>query len=255
MSTQLFDLTGKRALITGSARGLGLAMAKGLGEAGASVIINDIVQERIDSAVDELKNLGIDTHGSLFDVSDSTRTEEAIAIIEKNIGPIDILINNAGIIPRGLILDLNISDWEATLKVNLTGVFCVSRIVAKYMIERKSGKIINMNSMMSELGRPNVAAYATSKGGLKMLTKNMTAEWGQFNIQVNGIGPGYFDTELTKSLQADKKFDSYLRQRTPAGRWGQLADLIGPAIFLSSEASDFVNGHILYVDGGILAVL
>lgn len=254
MSIQLFDLTGKRTLVTGSAKGLGNAMATGLGVAGSTIILNDIREDRLEKAVDKMNSAGIKTHGALFDVTDKEQVEAAIEDIEKNIGPIDILINNAGIIPRGLILDLSDEDWDATLKVNLTGVFYVSRAVARNMVARRSGKIINMNSMMSELGRPNVAAYAASKGGLKMLTKNMAAEWGQFNIQVNGIGPGYFATELTLPLQQNEEFNSYLMKRTPAERWGLPNDLVGPAIFLASDASNFVNGHILYVDGGILAM-
>ena len=253
MSKQMFDLSGKVALITGAGKGLGFSMAKGLGDVGATVIINDLFQGRIDDAVEKLKEAGVNAYGSLFDVTDVAAIEKQVAQIEGIIGPIDILVNNAGIIPRGLMVDLDDKDWEATLKVNLTGVFRITRCVARYMIKRKSGKIINMNSMMSELGRPNVSAYAASKGGLKMLTKNMTAEWGQYNIQANGIGPGYFDTELTKPLQENEEFHNYLMKRTPAKRWGKPEDLVGPAIFLASDASNFVNGHILYVDGGILA--
>jgi gluconate 5-dehydrogenase len=255
MSLKLFDLTGKRALITGGTQGLGFDIAKGLGEAGATIILNARNPEKLNAGVEKMKSFGIDTYGSLFDVSSSESIEAAIEKIENEIGAIDILVNNAGIIKRTPLEEMTDEDFEAVINTNLIGVFKVSKAVAKRMIARKKGKIINMNSMMSELGRPNVGAYAASKGGLKMLTKNMAAEWAKHNIQVNGIGPGYFITELTKPLVNDEKFNSFICNRTPANRWGLPEELAGAAIYLASDASNFVNGHILYVDGGILAVL
>ncbi|MGQ7944347.1 gluconate 5-dehydrogenase [Flavobacterium sp. WC2509] len=257
MSINLFDLTGKTALVTGGVHGLGMAMAKGLGHAGAKIVINDrSSQVALDNAVAEYKSVGIDAYGYIFDVTDETAVITNINKIEAEVGPIDILINNAGIIKRTPIIEMEVEDFAEVIKVDLISPFIVSKNVAKGMIQRGGGKIINICSMMSELGRDSVSAYASAKGGLKMLTKNMATEWAKFNIQTNGIGPGYFATKQTAPIRVDgHPFNDFIIKRTPAARWGEPEDLQGAAIFLSSKASDFVNGHILYVDGGILATI
>lgn len=256
MSVSLFDLTGKRALVTGATHGLGMAMATGLANAGAEIIINDISKEKLDNAITEYAANGIKVHGYVFDVTDEPAVIKFVDQIEKEIGPIDILVNNAGIIKRTPVVDMEVADWELVLKIDLTGPFVMSKQVGKRMITRNAGKIINMCSMMSELGRETVSAYAAAKGGLKMLTKNLATEWAKYNIQVNGIGPGYFATSQTAPIRVNgHPFNDFIIRRTPAERWGQPEDLQGAVIFLSSKASDFVNGHILYVDGGILASL
>jgi len=256
MSLSLFDLTGKRALVTGATHGLGMSMAAGLANAGAQLIINDISQEKLDQAIEEYKKMGIDAKGYLFDVTDEAAVIANVTQIEEEVGPIDILINNAGIIKRIPVVDMEVADWEQVLKIDLTGPFIMAKHIGRHMIERRAGKIINMCSMMSEVGRNTVSAYAAAKGGLKMLTKNLATEWAPFNIQVNGIGPGYFATSQTAPIRVDgHPFNDFIISRTPAARWGETDDLQGAAIFLSSKASDFVNGHILYVDGGILASL
>jgi gluconate 5-dehydrogenase len=256
MSLSLFDLTGKRALITGATHGLGMSIATGLANAGADIIINGSSANKMEEAIKEYSDKGIKVKGFVFDVTDESAAKSNIDKIEKEIGPIDILVNNAGIIKRIPVVDMELSDWEQVLKVDLTGPFIMSKYVGKYMIQRGSGKIINMCSMMSELGRETVTAYAAAKGGLKMLTRNLATEWGKFNIQVNGIGPGYFATSQTAPIRvAGHPFNEFIISRTPAARWGSPDDLQGAAIFLASKASDFVNGHILYVDGGILASL
>ena len=257
MSTSLFDLTGKVALITGATHGLGMAMAKGIGQAGAMVIINgNSSQEKIDNAVAAFKAEGIQAFGYRFDVTDEEEVQNAIKRIENEVSPIDILVNNAGIIKRTPMVDMEVADFEQVVKVDLVSPFIVSKAVVKGMIQRKSGKIINICSMMSELGRNTVGAYAAAKGGLKMLTQNMCVEWAPHNIQVNGIGPGYFATEQTKPIRVDgHPFNEFIVNRTPAGVWGDPNDLQGAAVFLSAKASDFVNGQILYVDGGILATI
>lgn len=257
MSINLFDLTGKTALITGGTHGLGQAMAIGLGNAGATLVINGASsQEKLDAAVATYQSLGIKAHGYLFDVTNEAQVIEKIAAIEKEVGVIDILVNNAGIIKRIPLEDMEVADFEEVIKVDLVSPFIMSKHVVKGMIARKEGKIINICSMMSELGRSTVGAYAAAKGGLKMLTKNMATEWAKHNIQVNGIGPGYFATTQTAPIRVDgHPFNDFILGRTPAARWGDPEDLQGAAIFLSSKASDFVNGHILYVDGGILATI
>lgn len=257
MSINLFDLTGKTALVTGGVHGLGMAMAKGLGHAGAKIVVNDRTsKETVDQAVAEYKSVGIDAYGYIFDVTDEAAVIENIQKIEAEVGPIDILINNAGIIKRIPIIDMEVADFAAVVNVDLISPFIVSKNVAKGMIQRGGGKIINICSMMSELGRDSVSAYAAAKGGLKMLTKNMATEWAKFNIQTNGIGPGYFATSQTAPIRVDgHPFNEFIISRTPAARWGDPDDLQGAAIFLASKASDFVNGHILYVDGGILATI
>ncbi|WP_207535822.1 gluconate 5-dehydrogenase [Desertivirga arenae] len=256
MSVSLFDLTGKRALITGATHGLGMSMATGLAKAGAQIIINDISQEKLDNAIAEYKSNGIDALGYQFDVTDENAAIDAVSKIEREVGPIDILVNNAGIIKRIPVLEMEVADWEQVIKIDLTGPFIMSKTVGKYMVKRRAGKIINICSMMSEVGRATVSAYAAAKGGLKMLTKNLATEWAQFNIQVNGIGPGYFATTQTAPIRVDgHPFNDFIISRTPAARWGEPEDLQGAAIFLAAKASDFVSGHILYVDGGILATL
>ena len=257
MSTSLFDLTGKVALVTGSTHGLGMAMAKGIGKAGATIIINgNSSQEKIDKAVEIFKSEGIQAFGYRFDVTNEEEVLNAIERIENEVGPIDVLVNNAGIIKRTPLVDMEVADFEQVIKVDLVSPFIVSKVVVKGMIKRKSGKIINICSMMSELGRNTVGAYAAAKGGLKMLTQNMCVEWAPHNIQVNGIGPGYFATEQTKPIRVDgHPFNEFIVNRTPAGLWGDPDELRGAAVFLGSNASDFVNGQILYVDGGILATI
>ena len=253
---KLFDLSGKRALITGGTHGLGMAMAKGIGQAGAKLIINGHSPDKMKDALDAYRKDGIDATGYLFDVTNDQSVKEAIDKIEKEVGPIDILVNNAGIIKRIPILDMDVADFRQVIDVDLVGPFIVSKHVGKYMVGRKAGKIINICSMMSELGRNTVTAYAAAKGGLKMLTKNMATEWAKYNIQVNGIGPGYFATEQTAPIRVNgHPFNDFIINRTPAARWGDPDDLTGTAIFLSSAASDFVNGQIIYVDGGILATI
>ena len=257
MGNSLFDIKGKIALVTGSTHGLGMAMAKGLGHAGATIIINgNSSQPKIDEAVLEFKNEGITAFGYKFNVAIESEVIDAISKIESEVGPIDILINNAGIIKRIPLIEMEVADFKEVLDIDLVSPFIVSKHVAKGMISRQQGKIINICSMMSELGRNGVGAYAAAKGGLKMLTKNMATEWAKHNVQVNGIGPGYFATSQTEPIRVDgHPFNEFIIHRTPAAKWGNPDDLSGAAIFLSSKASDFVNGHILYVDGGILATI
>jgi len=256
MSINLFDLTGKRALITGGVHGLGMAMAKGLGHAGAELIVNNYSEDMLDKARAEYESEGLKVHTYVFDVTDDKAVEEHIELIEKEVGPIDILINNAGIIKRVPMEDMKTADFRVVIDVDLVGPFIVSKYVGRKMIARREGKIININSMMSELGRNTVSAYASAKGGLKMLTKNMATEWAKYNIQTNGIGPGYFATSQTAPIREDgHPFNEFIINRTPAARWGVPEDLAGTAVFLSSKASDFVNGQIIYVDGGILATI
>jgi gluconate 5-dehydrogenase len=253
MSLELFDLSGKIALVTGAGRGIGFTIAEGLGEAGATIVANCVNEQRLSEAVKTFSKKGIKAYGYAFDVTKSEQIRQNVAAIEKQVGPIDILVNNAGIQIRGGLEDFEEDDWRRIMDVNLTGVFLVSKCVVKSMIKRKSGKIINICSLQSELARPTIAPYAASKGGLKMLTKAMATEWGKYNIQVNGLGPGYIITDITKPLVEDKNFNSWLCERAPAGRWGTPGDLVGGAIFLASKASDYINGHILYIDGGILS--
>jgi len=256
MSINLFDLTGKVALITGAVHGLGMAMAKGLGNAGATIVVNNYSADSLSEALAEYKASGLKAYGYVFDVTDENAVKEAVVKIEKEVGPIDILVNNAGIIKRTPIIDMEVTDFNAVIQVDLVAPFIVSKTVAKGMIQRGGGKIINICSMMSELGRDSVSAYAAAKGGLKMLTRSMATEWAKHNIQTNGIGPGYFATSQTAPIRVDgHPFNEFIISRTPAGRWGDPEDLQGAAIFLSSKASDFVNGHVVYVDGGILATI
>ena len=257
MSQELFNIAGKIALVTGSTHGLGMAMAMGLGKAGATIIVNgNSSQEKIDDAVEEYKKEGINAFGYKFNVAKESDVIAAISKIESEIGNIDILVNNAGIIKRTPLAEMEVEDFKQVLDIDLVSPFIVSKHVVKGMMERKEGKIINICSMMSQLGRNTVGAYAAAKGGLVMLTKNMATEWARFNIQVNGIGPGYFATSQTAPIRVDgHPFNDFIIGRTPAAKWGDPNDLAGAAIFLGSKASDFVNGHILYVDGGILATI
>src|SRR5690625_1460578 len=247
----LFDLTGKTALITGATHGLGMAMAKALGQAGANIVINGhSSQEKIDNAIKEYAEAGIEAKGYLFDVTNEEQVKEYVKKIENEVAPIDILVNNAGIIKRIPMTEMSVAEWEEVVRTDLTSPFIMSKAIVPGMIERKSGKIINVCSMMSELGRETVAAYAAAKGGLKMLTQSMATEWAKHNIQVNGIGPGYFATSQTAPLRVPgNSFNEFIISRTPAGRWGDPDELGGPIVFLSSEAGDFVNGQVLYVDG------
>ena len=249
----LFDVSGKVVLITGSSQGIGYTLAKGFGNAGAKVILNGRNEDKLKLAVEKLASENIDVYAAAFDVCDSDSINKNIYNIISETGPIDILVNNAGITIRGPLEDFDEGDWQKILDINLTGVFKTTKAVIKNMIERKSGKIINICSVQSDIARPTIAPYTASKGGLKMLTKAMATDWGKYNIQVNGLAPGYFETELTKSLVEDPKFNAWLCARTPANRWGDPEELVGAAIFLSSKASSYVNGHILHVNGGMTA--
>ncbi len=252
----LFDLSGKTALVTGATHGLGMAMAKALANHGAKLVINGHTPSKMEQALQDYSAEGIYPASYLFDVSDESQVAENISRIETEIGSIDILINNAGIIKRVPALEMNPSDFRKIIDTDLVSPFIVSQRVAKTMVEIGGGKIINICSMMSELGRDTLSAYAAAKGGLKMLTRNLATEWAKYNIQVNGIGPGYFATEQTAPLRVPgNPLNEFIVSRTPAGKWGDPDDLGGAAVFLASKASDFVNGHILYVDGGILATI
>lgn len=256
MTAHLFDVAGRVALVTGSSRGIGKALAGGLLAGGATVVLNGRSIRALEEARDTLaEELGRTPIIKSFDVTESGAVETGVAAIEAEAGPIDILVNNAGIQRRSSVIDCDDDSWRDVLASNLTSAFLVSRSVARRMAPRGRGKIINVCSVQSEIARPGLAAYSASKGGLKQLTKSMCADLGPHGIQVNGLGPGYIETELTAPLLADEKFSSWIRSRTPAGRWGRVEDLVGGLIFLASAASDFVNGQILYVDGGIVAVL
>jgi len=252
----LFNLKDKTAVITGGTHGLGMAMAEGLGSAGAELIITGTTPSKMESAIAHYKQKGYKATGYIFDVTNEKEAAKEVAAMEKAHGKIDILVNNAGIIKRELAISMPVSDFREVIEVDLVGPFIMSQLVAKGMIERRSGKIINICSMMSELGRNNVSAYAAAKGGLKMLTKNLATEWAKYNIQVNGIGPGYFATSQTAPIRVEgNPFNDFIINRTPEGRWGNPEDLAGTAVFLASGASSFVNGQIIYVDGGILATI
>ena len=256
-----FSLEGKTALITGASYGIGFAIAKAYAEAGATIVFNDINQELVDRGLAAYDECGIKAHGYVCDVTDETAVNALVATIEKEIGVIDILVNNAGIIKRIPMCEMTAEQFRQVIDVDLNAPFIVSKAVIPSMIKKGHGKIINICSMMSELGRETVSAYAAAKGGLKMLTKNIASEYGEFNIQCNGIGPGYIATPQTAPLREVQEdgsrhpFDQFIIAKTPAARWGATEDLQGPAVFLASDASDFVNGHVLYVDGGILAYI
>ena len=251
-----FSLDGKIALVTGAAYGIGFELAKSYAEAGATIVFNDINQELVDKGLNAYKELGIKAFGYVCDVTDEEKVVELVGKIEKEVGIIDILVNNAGIIKRIPMLEMKAEDFRQVIDVDLTAPFIVAKAVIPGMIKKGHGKIINICSMMSELGRETVSAYAAAKGGLKMLTRNIASEYGEYNIQCNGLGPGYIETPQTAPIRTPgHPFNEFIIAKTPAARWGTPEDLAGPAVFLASDASNFVNGHILYVDGGILAYI
>lgn len=253
----LFDLNGKAALVTGATHGLGMAMAKALAQAGATLVINGHTPDKMEKALAAYAEDGIQIKGYLFDVTKEDEVIKNLDVIEKEVGPIDILVNNAGIIKRVPMTEMDVEEFRTVVDIDLVAPFIMARNVVKRLLKRNAGgKIINICSMMSELGRDTVGAYAAAKGGLKMLTRNMATEWAKYNIQVNGIGPGYFATEQTAPIRVNgHPFNDFIIGRTPAGRWGDPEDLAGTTIFLASKASDFVNGQVVYVDGGILATI
>ena len=249
-----FSLKGKVALVTGATYGIGFAMASALAEAGATITFNDINQDLVDQGVAAYKEAGIDARGYVADVTNEDAVNELVQKIKTDVGAVDILVNNAGIIKRIPMIEMTAAEWRQVIDIDLTGPFMVAKAVLPDMIEKGHGKIINIASLMSELGRETVSAYAAAKGGLKMLTKNIAAEYGEHNIQCNAIGPGYIETPQTAPLRVDgHPFNNFIIDKTPAARWGTPEDLKGPAVFLASEASNFVNGHTLFVDGGVLS--
>ncbi len=256
-----FRLDGKVVWVTGASYGLGLAYARVLAEVGARVVFNDINQELVDRGLAEYRKLGIEAYGAVCDVTNEAQVQAFVKDVADRIGTIDVLVNNAGIIKRVPMVDMTVEQWNQVINVDLTGPFICSKAVLPAMIEKGAGKIINVCSMMSELGRETVAAYAAAKGGLKMLTKNICSEYGQYNIQCNAIGPGYIATPQTAPLREKQEdgsmhpFDRFIRSKTPAQRWGRTEDLEGLVVFLSSQASDFINGQVVYIDGGILAYI
>lgn len=255
ITAQTFRLDGRLALITGSSAGIGLALARGLGQAGATLVLNGRDSARLAQAAATLRAEGLQVHTQSFDVTDPVAVRQTIDAIESGVGPIEILINNAGIQRRAPLQDFAVADWQAVMQTNVDSAFYVAQCVARQMISRQRGRIVNICSVQSELGRPGIAPYMASKGALKMLTKGMAIDWGPLGLNVNAIGPGYFKTELTEKLVNDATFSHWLTQRTPSRRWGEVEELAGAAVFLCSEASRFVNGHVLYVDGGITAQL
>ncbi|MCD7899572.1 MAG: gluconate 5-dehydrogenase [Bacteroides sp.] len=256
-----FSLDGKVALVTGASYGIGFAIASGYAQAGATIVFNDINQDLVNKGLAAYKAEGINAHGYVCDVTNEDQVNAMVAQIEKEVGVIDILVNNAGIIKRIPMHEMKASEFRQVIDIDLNGPFIVAKAVIPSMMKKGTGKIINICSMMSELGRETVSAYAAAKGGLKMLTRNIASEYGEYNIQCNGLGPGYIATPQTaplREIQADGSrhpFDQFIIAKTPAARWGTPDDLVGPAVFLASEASNFVNGHVLYVDGGILAYI
>ena len=258
MQHNLFDLAGRGALITGASQGIGFAIAQALAGAGARVILNGRSRDKLGQAVDRLRGEGVDAARigtACFDVTDAASVRAGVDALLGSGERIDILVNNAGIQRRNPLEQFEDADWDALIACNLSSLYHVSKAVAPHMIERGSGKIINIGSVQCELARPGIAPYTATKGAVKNLTKGMCADWAKYGLQINAIGPGYFDTPLNKALVEDPEFDAWLRKRTPAGRWGTLPDLHGAAIFLASSASDFVNGQTIYVDGGIVSVI
>ena len=249
--SELFSLKGRLALVTGSGQGIGYALARGLAQHGAAVVLNGRTAEKIDKAVASLRNEGFAAQASVFDVVDASAVEAEVARIEQAIAPIDIVVNNAGVQFRKPLEEFPDDKWQMLLQTNVTGVFNVGKAVAKRMIPRGKGKIINIASVMSELARPTIAPYTTTKGAVKNLTRGMCADWAKYGLQVNAIAPGFFKTELNTALFENPEFNTWLEKRTPAGRWGEVGELVGAAVFLASDASSFVNGHTLYVDGGM----
>ena len=255
MAATTFRLDGRLALVTGSSTGIGFGLARALGEAGAMLVLNGRDAARLEAAADTLRAEGLKVHTSSFDVTQAGEVAAAVEQIESATGAIDILINNAGMQRRAPLEEFELAHWQELMRTNLDSVFVVGQAVARKMIPRGRGKIINICSVQSEMGRPGIAPYMASKGAVKMLTKGMAIDWGPYGLQCNGIGPGYFKTELNEKLSSDEKFSSWLTGRTPSRRWGEVPELGGAAVFLASDASSFVNGHILYVDGGITASL
>lgn len=254
--TSLFDLNGRLALVTGSSRGIGLTLARGLANHGARVVLHGRDQSSLDSLRDQLRaETGAEIFTSTFDVTDAEQVDAGIATLESLIGPVEILVNNAGIQRRAPFTEFSLTDWNDLLATNLTSAFLVGQRVARGMVQRGSGKIVNIGSVQSKLGRPGIAPYAATKGGIVMLTQGMCADLGPLGIQANALAPGYFATELTQALVDDEDFSKWVRTRTPAGRWGDTKDLVGTLVFLCSPASDFVNGQVIYVDGGMTAVV
>jgi gluconate 5-dehydrogenase len=252
---KLFSLEGCVALVTGSSAGIGYALARGLGGAGARIVVNGRDASKVATAAGALRQEGLAVETASFDVTDPAAVDAAVADVEKRVGPIDVLINNAGIQRRAPLEDYPVDTWRELMRANVDSVFFVGQAVARRMIPRKRGRIVNIASVQSELARPNIAPYTASKGAVKMLTKGMATDWGKHGLRANSIAPGYFRTELNKALVEDEKFSSWLCARTPMGRWGDVGELVGAAVFLASDASSFVNGHVLYVDGGITASL
>ena len=250
-----FRLDGRIALVTGSSSGIGFALARGLAQAGAAVVLNGRNADKLGQAAAQLRGEGLTVHERGFDVTQRSAIDAGIAAIEAEVGAIDVLVNNAGITRRAPFHELAVADWDDVMRTNVDSIFHVGQAVAQRMVARKRGRIINICSVMSELGRPGTVVYTASKGAVKMLTKGMAIDLGPLGINVNGIGPGYFKTELTEKLVADEAFSAWLINRTPSRRWGDVEDLAGAAVFLASDASRFVNGHILYVDGGVTATL
>lgn len=255
MGLDRFSLEGRCALVTGSSQGIGHALATGLAAAGATVVLNGRNEEKLEKAAEDLRAAGHTVHARAFDVSDSKAGATAVEEIEREIGPIEILVNNAGMTRRMPTEDLPDEIWHEIIRTNLDSVFFMSRAVGRHMIGRKRGSIINICSVMSELGRPTIVPYTASKGGVKMMTKGLAADWGKHGIRVNGIGPGYFKTPLNEALIKDQTFSGWVASRTPLGRWGDVDELVGAAVFLASDAASFVTGHILYVDGGMTSVV
>jgi gluconate 5-dehydrogenase len=252
----LFSLSGRLALVTGSSRGIGFTLAGGLAREGARVVVHGRDQATLDAARQRIREeTGAEVFTARFDLTDAAAVDAGITRVEAEAGPIGILVNNAGIQKRGAFVDFSLADWNDLVATNLTSAFLVGQRVARGMVERGAGKIINIGSVQSQLGRPGIAPYAATKGGIAMLTKGMCADLGPSGVQVNALAPGYFATELTKALVDDEEFSAWVRTRTPAGRWGNTDDLVGTLVFLSSAASDFVNGQIIYVDGGMTAVV
>ncbi len=255
MKQPLFDLSGKTALVTGSSRGLGRAIAEGLGDAGARLVVNGRNAQTLASVAAEMRTKGYDVTEAVFDVADEAAVEVAFAKFDADGIAIDILVNNAGIQHRQPMVELKLADWQRVIDTNLTSAFLVGREAARRMIARGAGKVINIGSLTSELARATVIPYTVAKGGIRLLTKGMAAEWAKDGIQANAIGPGYMLTDMNEALVNDEKFDAWVKGRTPAGRWGKPEELVGAAVFLSSAASDYVNGQMIYVDGGMLSVL
>lgn len=249
--SELFSLKGRLALVTGSGQGIGFALAKGLAEHGAIVVVNGRSADKVEKAVASLRGKGLKVEGSVFDVVDAAAVEAEVARIEKEIGPIDIVVNNAGMQFRKPLEEFPDDKWQAMLQTNVTGVFNVGKAAAKRMIPRRRGKIINIGSVMSELARTTIAPYTATKGAVRNLTRGMCADWAKHGLQVNAIAPGFFRTELNTALFEDPEFNAWLEKRTPTARWGEVEELVGAAVFLASDASSFVNGHTLYVDGGL----